>query len=350
MLWENLLGHEKQRQWFQHALKQNRMASTFLFVGPPGIGKRSFAELLAKTLLCRRTVPQDMQPCGSCEDCAQCDAYTHPDLLIVRKPDDKATIPVDLLIGPPEARMREGLCHDLHLRPYYGRRKIAILDDADALAVEGANSLLKTLEEPPQGSVLILISTSEQRQLPTIRSRSQIVRFQALSVAECSQLLLRHQICDNPADAEAVARASSGSMALAAQLVDKSLLDFRENLYKHLAQRPMPFQEIAKEIGSITEQAGKDGASKRERLRLIFDMASQFFRGMIMLYNGTAITGDPILINYATDAARYSPAGVAGALSAWERCVQASEEVDRNVNQTALLECWSADVARDLLA
>ena len=79
--------------------------------------------------------------------------------------------------------MREGLCHDIALKPFRGGRKIAIIDDADYLNQEGANCLLKTLEEPPEKSVIILIGTSQQRQLPTIRSRCQIVRFAPLSTA-----------------------------------------------------------------------------------------------------------------------------------------------------------------------
>ncbi len=68
--------------------------------------------------------------------------------------------------------MREGLCHDIALKPFMGGRKVAIIDDADDLNEEGANCLLKTLEEPPPHSVLILIGTSAERQLPTIRSRA----------------------------------------------------------------------------------------------------------------------------------------------------------------------------------
>ena len=73
--------------------------------------------------------------------------------------------------------MREGLCHDISLKPYSGRRKVAVIDDADYLNQEGANALLKTLEEPPPKSLLILIGTSEQRQLPTIRSRCRRLRW-----------------------------------------------------------------------------------------------------------------------------------------------------------------------------
>ena len=100
---------------------------------------------------------------ASVRACLQVDALTNPDLQIVSKPRDRNFIPVERFIGDREHRMSEGLCHDISLKPHYGGRKIAIIDDADFLNQEGANCLLKTLEEPPPKSLLILIGTSEQR-------------------------------------------------------------------------------------------------------------------------------------------------------------------------------------------
>ena len=107
-------------------------------------------------------------------------AGTHPDLEIVSKPADKRDIPLAAFIGEDDRRMKEGLCHRIGLKPFMGGRKVAIIDDADFLNPEGANALLKTLEEPPPRSVLILIGTTADKQLPTIRSRSQIIRFRPL--------------------------------------------------------------------------------------------------------------------------------------------------------------------------
>src|SRR5207244_12270207 len=123
----------------------------------------------------------------------------HPDVEVIAKPADKAFIPLELLIGDAEHRMRAGLCYSIALKPYSGRRKVAIIDDADYLNKEGANCLLKTLEEPPQNTVLILIGTSEQRQLPTIRSRCQIVRFQPLAESDVAELLIEMALRSDPA-------------------------------------------------------------------------------------------------------------------------------------------------------
>ena len=102
--------------------------------------------------------------------------FSNPDLLTVAKPPDRAFIPLDLMIGDKDHRMRQGLCHDISLKPYMGNRKVAIIDDADSMNVEGANSLLKTLEEPGSGTVLMLLSDQPHRLPATVRSRCQRVR------------------------------------------------------------------------------------------------------------------------------------------------------------------------------
>jgi len=167
MSWDTILGHDQVRQQFATAMAQDRLASTFLFLGPEGIGKRTFAWKLAQTLLCPRAT--DFHPCGTCPSCRQVLAGEHPDLEYVCRAADRNQITLDQLVG--DKSDREGLCQKISMKPYYGGRKVAILDDADDLRQEGANALLKTLEEPPPQSVIILIGTAEQRQLPTIRSR-----------------------------------------------------------------------------------------------------------------------------------------------------------------------------------
>ena len=111
-----------------------------------------------------------LQPCGQCPACIQIDAGTYPDYFYARRPDDAADFPVDL--------MRD-LCKSFSLKSARGRGKVVVLDDVDDLNEESANCFLKTLEEPPPRSVLILIGSSAERQLTTIVSRCQVVRSRA---------------------------------------------------------------------------------------------------------------------------------------------------------------------------
>jgi len=180
MPWSEILNHRSALERFQKSVANNRLASTYLFVGKNGVGKHLFGLKLAQALLCEGNT-EPLTPCGSCPSCAQVSAQTHPDLILVSKPPEKAFIPLELFIGKPEHRRQTGLCHEIGLKPFRGGRKIAIIDDADFLNVEGANSLLKTLEEPPVNSLLILIGSSEQKQISTIVSRSQTIRFGQLT-------------------------------------------------------------------------------------------------------------------------------------------------------------------------
>ncbi len=276
MDWTDLIGHDQQKVWFQRACARFRIANTFLFVGPDGIGKRTFAILLAKSLLCRNSDPAKLEFCSRCEDCAQVDAHTHPDLIEAAKPADKATFPLDALIGPPDARRSEGLCHAIGLKPYGGRRKVAILDDADTLAVEGANALLKTLEEPPLGSVLILISASLQKQLPTIRSRCQVVRFQPLTVEQLAELIVRQGLAQDPQRASEIAQQSDGGLTMARTLADEELSEFRNGLLERLAAQRLNFIDLAKAVGAISDAAGKETILRRPRTKLLLNLTADF--------------------------------------------------------------------------
>ncbi|MCA9157757.1 MAG: DNA polymerase III subunit [Planctomycetales bacterium] len=351
MQWDSLLGHQQQKQWFQTALDSGRLASSFLFVGPEGIGKRTFAILLAKGLLCRHSPPQSLEACGNCEDCVQVDAGTHPDLLSVSKPIDKANIPIELLIGEREKRMRAGLCHDISLRPYGGRRKIAIVDDADTFNNEGANCLLKTLEEPPAGSLLILLGTSLQRQLPTIRSRCQAILFKPLDAQQLQTLLLRTGLTDSADRALQLASQAGGSLEEARLMVDPELDEFRGHLLENLGKPQLPLIELAKSCAAIVDAAGKDARVKRERLKLIFRIAASFYRELSLSLSAASSErvlprGDNDLSQAVEMCCKNWKSGSRGATSAWDRCLLASEQVNRNANQATLLEAWAADIAR----
>ncbi|MCC6510044.1 MAG: AAA family ATPase, partial [Pirellulaceae bacterium] len=97
MQWSDLIGHQRQKLWFDRAMARGRLANTFLFLGPDGVGKRTFAHLLAKSLLCHNSPGDQLLPCGACEDCAQVNAMTHPDLIEVSKPADKANLPLEAI-------------------------------------------------------------------------------------------------------------------------------------------------------------------------------------------------------------------------------------------------------------
>jgi DNA polymerase-3 subunit delta' len=344
MAWQGIEGHDQIVEQFRRALGRGRLASSFLMIGPAGIGKRTFALRLAKALLCAARPEAALDPCGRCPACVQVDAGTHPDLAVVAKPPDKAFLPLELLIGDKEHRGRAGLCHHLALRPFMGGRRIATIDDADFLNPEGANCLLKTLEEPPTGSVLMLISTSPAKQLPTIRSRCQLVRFRPLEAGLLARLLLEQGFADDPSHAERLARHGEGSLQQARELADPPLWQFRGELLGALAQPAIDSVGLGRAVGSFVDQAGRDAAARRGRLRQLIGFAAEFYRARLRAQRGVPVD-DPEIAGRLGEAG--NAAGVAEQATALRlsRCLEAAEQVDRNANQTTLIECWLDDLA-----
>jgi DNA polymerase-3 subunit delta' len=338
MPWQNIRGHDRVVEKFRRALAKSRLASTFLFVGSPGIGKRTFALRLAQGLLCERVPEQQLNPCGECPSCHQVLSLNHPDVDLIAKPVDKAFIPVELLIGDLEHRMRAGLCYNIALKPYSGRRKVAIIDDADYLNKEGANCLLKTLEEPPPNSVLILIGSSEQRQLPTIRSRCQIIRFQPLVETDVAELLVEKALCADPAAARAAAAHSEGSLERATWWTEASVLEFRAELLRVLRQAEFDLQPAAKMISQFVEEAGKESALKRERLRFVVLLAEEFYRAALLSMESRQTSSDADLKTAVTAALCWMPADASA--TCLEICLDAYAHIDANVNQATFIDWW----------
>lgn len=345
MAWQGLEGHDDVVERFRARLARGRLAHTFLFVGPPGIGKRSFAVRLAAALMCQRRPAAELDPCGQCASCLQIAAGTHPDLLTVSKPADKSFIPLELFIGPKEKRMQQGLCHDISLKPFMGGRRVAIIDDADHMNEEGANSLLKTLEEPPAKSVLILIGTSADRQLPTIRSRAQTVRFRPLPVEVVAAQLVARGVVDDAATAMRLAAYGGGSITHAAELADPDLWKFRDVLFAQLAERSFDSVTFAKTLAAFVDEAGKEAPLRRARMRLVIGFAIEFYRELLReIVGATAAEAAPHEeVTRAAASGRFAGVDLAALV---ERSIEALGHVDRNAHQAALLECWLDDLVQ----
>jgi DNA polymerase-3 subunit delta' len=276
-------------------------------------------------------------------------AGTHPDILRVAKPADRSAIPVDLIIGPKEKRMQEGLCHDISLKPFMGGRRVAIIEDADDLNEEGANALLKTLEEPPPRSVMILIGTSPDRQLPTIRSRAQLIRFKPLDAAVIARLLVSQDIVSDEAEAARIAAQCGGSLTQAVEMADPALMRFRDELVAQLADGAFDNVGFAKLLIALVEEAGKEAPPRRARMRQVIAMAIQFYRELLRAMSGAPASEEAAqsAVDRALATGRFDSENVGRLI---ERSLDALEHVDRNAHQAALLECWLDDLSQLALA
>ncbi len=178
MPFADVIGQDGPKKKIRTALAQQAIGHAYLFSGDDGIGKRLMALRFAQALSCE-TPPASSQPdsCGHCRACEQIDSGTYPDLLIIEPEQDKANPQIKI------DRVREIERHVIY-RPLLSARKICIIDDADRLNANAANAFLKTLEDPPEHSLFILVTSRPLRLLATVRSRCLTLRFSPATPAE----------------------------------------------------------------------------------------------------------------------------------------------------------------------
>jgi DNA polymerase-3 subunit delta' len=323
-MWRGIVGHDAVVERFRQTLATGRLASTYLFVGPAGIGKRRFAIELAHSLLCTEKPDASLESCDHCQSCRLFRAGNHPDLEVIGLPADKSTLPIALFIGDDQHRNQEGLCHRISLKPFFGEHKIAIVDDADHFSIPSANCLLKTLEEPPPSALLILIGTSPSRQLPTIRSRSQVVRFAPLSQQEVAQILIESGSMTDRQQAARAAELSDGSVERALRMADPALSDFRQLLLRDLTSPALESVRLARSVQAFVDEAGKEASRRRDRLRIVIDFAVEYFRTQLR------------------ESGEEPPDAIIYALNA---CLRSLEYVDRNANLGMVVQNWCGELA-----
>ncbi len=277
-MWETFRGHQTQIEMFRRAIQRSRTAHAYLFVGPSGIGKKLFAQNMTQALFCERFSESDFDACGDCSACKQIQAATHPDLLSVGCPEGKRELPIELLTGSRDQRGRAGLCHELALRPMSATRRIAIIDDAETMNEASANSLLKTLEEPPPGVILFLIAPDTDPILPTIRSRCQIVRFSTLSEQDVEELLIENGDVQDEAQAKAVSQFAEGNLETARQLLDSGLFQLKATVENCLKEFPVNSLGSVKAITAVFEELGGDTAQQRQNMRWANQFCIDFLR------------------------------------------------------------------------
>jgi DNA polymerase-3 subunit delta' len=328
MSWSQIIGHEDRVAAFRQIVARHRLAHAYLFVGPAGVGKRTFALELAKALLCEAPgkAPDALDACDQCDACRWVDAGTHPDLFQVQRPEDKNEMPM--------AVMAE-CCRNFSLKPARGRGKIGIIDDADDFNEESANCFLKTLEEPPPGSLFLLIGTSLDRQLPTIKSRCQMVRFAPLPDAQVRLILQKHGI--DEANLDRLVRLSAGSPGQGVALEDESLWKFRREALQALAMPKMDSVALGKDFVKAAETVGKEASLQRrwanQALKLLIDGLIDAIR---IQAGAPARSAESAELPWLTALAQKAQPDTIQALV--ERCLETETQLSRYVQLGLVLE------------
>jgi DNA polymerase-3 subunit delta' len=290
------------------------------------VGKRKFALKLAQVLLCTESDETALDPCGKCSSCLMCQSLSHPDLHVIQREPDAKVLKIKQFVGEDDRRGQEGLCHDLALRPLMGRRRVAIVDDADWFNAESANCLLKVLEEPPPEAVIILIGTSRSRQLPTILSRAQLVRFDPLPADAVGELALTEGLATDAEAAGRLAEQSQGSLARARNLADPMLEQVRDHIVAAWQAGDIDIAQLAPAIEDFISAAGKEADARRGRFRQLLGLTAESLRACLRKRISSVDASE-------------------STLAAIDRCLEAEEQLDRNANQATLLERWLDELA-----
>lgn len=268
ILLRDIIGHDEIVRTLTGAQASGRVAHAYLFSGPRGVGKMTAALALARALVCES--PAGGDGCGECQACGMADRGDHPDVIVISP--EKATVKIsqvrDLIAG-------------VRLGPESGRFAVRIVDEADTMTVEAANSLLKTLEEPLPGVVIILVTTRPQAVLPTVASRCQHMYFQPLLKQHVVQGMIR------------VTGAQEQDVLLAASLAGGSLGKALDLYSGGLSVRDRAWDLVRRLPDAGVEDIlalAADLSGRKEKVAPLLEMMVLWFRD-ILLYNETCDPG-----------------------------------------------------------
>jgi DNA polymerase III subunit delta' len=239
----SFLGNPRVVEILRRALDRERLPHALIFAGPPGVGKQTLAQLLALHLNCLAL--KGHEACGSCGSCRKILSGTHPDVRLVQ--------PEGTFIKIDQVR---AMIDEIAYQPFEGRYRVVIFDGADQMRKEAANCLLKTLEEPPSRSILILVTTRPYLLLETIRSRARVLQLGAIA----EDVIERYLVAKSgraPEDARLAAALSNGNLSAA--------LAFHADRYKEIRRKALLFAGLLLHRGSFAEVSALIAAVAKDK-------------------------------------------------------------------------------------
>jgi DNA polymerase III subunit delta' len=321
---DDIQGQDKPIAWLRRAYESDRLPHGLVFAGPAGVGKGTTARALATVFLCHR--PNGTNACGKCESCRVLSAElpTHPDFTVVYRQlirlrqDKKESVAKDLSVHT----IREHLLDRASLTPAMNYGRAFVVEEAETMNAAAQNSLLKTLEEPHGRTLIVLLTSQPGALLPTIRSRTQLVRFGALDRTLVAKELAKRGI--EKATAQQAAELSEGSLGTALKWIEDGVIPQAQQLLRQLDEllAGRPPQDLADWFKNAADAYAKKQVerdentsldqAKREGLSLYLRLAGQKFRNVLK---------DPA-----------NPCQLDQACAAIEAIAQADDYLDANVN------------------
>ena len=261
---KDIIGQDNIKKHLQEGITKGKLSHAYIINGETGSGRHLIASALTKALLCENRTPEG-DACGVCKSCMQVDSGNHPDLHFITH--EKATISVE--------DIRTGLINDIEIKPYSSSHKIYVIPDANKMTEAAQNALLKTIEEPPEYAMIILLTENYETLLETIRSRCIILNTRPLGKEEITQYLIKNLQME-PERASIAAGFCQGNVGKAIHFASSD--DFQEmktdtlNLLKKIDE--MDITEVMTLIRELSTRKG--------RINEYLDLMLLWFRDILM--------------------------------------------------------------------
>ncbi len=323
-----LVGNERACAFLAHAVASGQVNHAYLLAGPEDIGKKTLALEFARLLLCEHPDLAAGEPCGICSSCVRIAHGNHPDLTLIDAQEGKRLLGVDAV--------RESVVRLANLRPSSGRWRVFIIPAVERMTPNTVNALLKTLEEPPEGVVLVLTSAEPEHLLPTLLSRCQIVTMHTLNVETIERVLeKRWEVA--PVEARELASMANGRLGWAVRAHEQpDLLESRRHVLDIiLTLTSAPREERLRRAAELSSDA--------DSARLVLDTWILWWRDVALAANGAQ---NLATVGPARDAAITlgSNIGPERAYSFLRALIEARSALDVNANPRLTLEVLMLDL------
>ncbi len=322
-----IFGQERAIGFLKQVISGNKIPHAYLFTGINGVGKKSTALALAQAINCLS--PVNNEGCGNCLICRQMESGNFPDKIFV-EPEGR-NIKIE--------QIRE-LNRSLNYKPVSGKYRICILDRAEMMTEEAANSFLKTLEEPPPGNIIILKVVDPRDLLPTIVSRCQKVPFRPLPLSVIQEWLV-NELHEDSKRALLIAGLSEGSLGKAIEIREGVFLEERNNSLSRLSKLPeLSSVQILEMATDYAKKYSKDGSSGSADMGLfeLIGIWKTWYRDMIILKTGgpgKSVINRDFMDNIRKMSGRIDSVGLVECFMLTDK---AQRDLMRNPNTNLLLE------------
>jgi len=270
MPFTDILAQDHIIDHFKKAMKADHLSHAYIFTGQSGVGKTLFAKEFIKALFCKN---DENDSCNSCLNCIRIEKNSHPDVFWTEIEEKAKFIKIENI---------RNLQRSVRLSPLESDYKIFIIKDADRMNEEASNCLLKTLEEPPPNTIIILITNSIATIKETIRSRCQIIRFHPIPTH-----IIENQLAGkSDADANKVGWASrfcNGSLGNALDLLDDNYYDINNDIVTRMTEPDMDNLVFAEEIIDSYLSSEDSLEEKRQTLKRILHCTLQLYRDLLIV-------------------------------------------------------------------